>query len=336
MADSKLTALTEISVPALGDLTYAVDVSDTTDDAAGSSRKLTVQRLLGLVKPCQGRLTTETGVPVSTTDRTAQSTIYFTPYQGNALSVYDGTRWVLYLFSEISLALSGLTSGKNYDVFVYDNAGTLTLELSAAWTTDTARADALTTQDGVLVKSGATTRRYLGTIRTTGTTTTEDSIGGSTTNVGGKRFVWNYYNRVPRNLAVIDTTDNWTYATDTIRQARATAGNQVEYVVGDASTLAWAEVKAMVAISSTSTRAGKVGVGVDSTTVFSGLRQGAYMNNGAAWSNYSALAGRYDGYPGLGYHFLAWLEKGSDGTCIFLGDNGADGQQTGMIAQVMG
>ena len=44
-ADSKLTALTELTTPASGDWLYAVDVSDTTDDAAGSSRKVRVDRV---------------------------------------------------------------------------------------------------------------------------------------------------------------------------------------------------------------------------------------------------------------------------------------------------
>lgn len=48
MADAKLPALTELTAPASGDLLYVVDVSDTTDDATGSSRKATVQTLLGV------------------------------------------------------------------------------------------------------------------------------------------------------------------------------------------------------------------------------------------------------------------------------------------------
>jgi hypothetical protein len=138
------------------------------------------------------RLTTESGVPVSTSDRTAQSTIYLTPYVGNQIALYDGAAWQLRSTAEISLALSGLTSGKNYDVFAYYTGSAVALELSAAWTNDTTRADAITTQDGVWCKSGTLTRRLVGTIRTTGTTTTEDSAT--------KRFVWNAYNRVPRTL----------------------------------------------------------------------------------------------------------------------------------------
>lgn len=52
MADAKLSALTALTTPAVGDLLYAVDIDDTTDDAAGSSKKITLETLLGL-KPVQ-------------------------------------------------------------------------------------------------------------------------------------------------------------------------------------------------------------------------------------------------------------------------------------------
>lgn len=44
-ANSKITALTELVSPAPGDWLEIVDVSDTTDDAAGSSRKTRVDRI---------------------------------------------------------------------------------------------------------------------------------------------------------------------------------------------------------------------------------------------------------------------------------------------------
>jgi hypothetical protein len=279
------------------------------------------------------RLTTETGVPVSTTDQTGKSTIYLTPFNGKYIALYDGaSAWAYLSSAEVSLALSGLTDAKNYDVFAYSNAGTLTLELSAAWTNDTTRADALTTQDGVWVKSGATTRRHVGTIRTTSTTTTADSGGGGTTQVGGQRYVWNRDNQVSRGLSVIDTTNSWTYGTDTIRQANGATGNKVEYVTGDAASFVEAFVSVTAGLISSSARGAKVGVGIDSTSAFSGFRSGGYISGGA--TAYSPLHGRYIGYPGLGYHFLSWNEKGADGTSTFLGDNNGDGQQAGLSATI--
>lgn len=158
----------------------------------------------------QGRLTTESSVPISTSDRTLQSTIYFTPYIGNHISIYSGTQWVDFTLSEISLNLSALTSNSNYDVFIFSNSGTLTLELSVAWLDDYTPIDVIALQDGVSVKSSDHTKRWIGTIRTTSTTTTEDSQS--------KRFVWNAQNQVTRTLMKYDVTDNHIYSSGTWRE----------------------------------------------------------------------------------------------------------------------
>lgn len=331
MADSKLTALTEVSVPALDDPTYLVDVSDTTDDAAGSSRKLTLSRLLGLAGNAPGgRLTTESGVGVSTSDRTSQSTLYYTPFATDYVRLYDGTRVREYTFTERSLALSGLTSGKNYDVFLYDNAGTLTLELSAAWTTDTARADTLAWQAGVgYVKSGTATRLWLGTIRTTGTTTTEDS-GAPAAGTTPKRFVWNAYNRVPRTLRALEDATSWTYSTNSWRSANNDATNRVEFVVG----LAGVAVDCLLVTQAYAGTAGPNGgcaVGLDSTSTPASLWTEQYGDS------VQSMAATYRGYPGLGYHYLQWIERSFSGTSVtFYGVNTSSTCQSGLTAVLMG
>jgi hypothetical protein len=195
----------------------------------------------GTVQPSQidHRLTTESGVSVSTSDRTGQSTLYLTPYKGTHVSLYDGSAWQDRTTAEISLALSGLTSGKNYDVFAYYTGSAVALELSAAWASDTARTDALTTQDGVAVKSGALTRRWVGTIRTTGTTTTEDSQA--------KRFVWNAANQASRTLYAYNNTSH-SYGTAAFREWNgATNTHCVEWATGEVGVVAssgWIEFNA--------------------------------------------------------------------------------------------
>lgn len=94
----------------------------------------TVQRLGGFVDPgiCNGRLTLTTAVAVTTSDVTGATTIYFTPYLGARISIYDGTRWKLYALSEVNLAVGTLVNAQGYDVYIYDNSGTLTLEF-AEW-----------------------------------------------------------------------------------------------------------------------------------------------------------------------------------------------------------
>lgn len=174
-----------------------------------------VERLVRGLTP-GGRLTTESGVAVSTSDRTSQSTIYYTPFVHDQIVLWDGTNWRPYTFTETSLVLSGLTSGKPYDVFGYVSSGVLALEL-LVWTDDTTRATGVTLQDGRYCKGGDKTRLLLGTIYTTSTTATEDSEA--------KRYVCNVYNAVPRRiLSAIYATYSHTYTTGTWREWNAGTG----------------------------------------------------------------------------------------------------------------
>ena len=266
---------------------------------------------------CEGRLTLTTATPVTTSDVTGAGTIYFTPYKGDKVSLYDGTQWTMFTFSEISLSLT-LTSGKNYDVFLYNNAGTLTLELSSAWTNDTTRATALVLQNGVYVKSGATTRRYLGTIRASGTNTTEDSAAN--------RFVWNYYNRVLRFLKVVDTTDSWTYTTATWRSANNSTSNRVNVLIGKSEDFVHAHVHTINYNASIPFVAG--GIGIDSTSANSAQVMGGF---------YDATDCDYLGYLADGFHFLQWLEySDATGTTTWYGDAGRSFEQSGLIADLLG
>jgi hypothetical protein len=173
-----------------------------------------------------GRLTVSSGVPVPTTD-ISTSTLYYTPYNGNMISLYDGTSWAAHTFTERTLALGTMVSGKNYDVFIYNNSGTLTLEL-AVWSTDTARLTALALTDGVYLKTGALTRRYLGTFRATSTTTTADSLNN--------RLVWNANNQVERAVKMDTFTyygyTGHTYTTAAWRAWNNDSGLIIGYVVG--------------------------------------------------------------------------------------------------------
>ena|SRR5689334_3249749 len=286
------------------------------------------------------RLTTVTGVPVPTTGALSGSgTLFYTPYLSGNIWYYDGAAWQVETIAEQSASVTGLTAAKIYDVFYLHGTG---IVFSSAWTNDTTRADALGTQDGVTVLSSDHTKLWIGTIRVitiTGTVNVVDYSGGVNTQEGGKRFCWNAFNQVRRPMVVIDTTDSWNYTTNAVREANGASTNLVEYVTGDAGSSLEAIVRGVVYIGSNSARAAKVGVGIDSVSAFSGLVQGGYNTDttgagGSPANLYAPVTGGYSGQPGLGRHQLVWLENGADGTCTFLGDNGGDGQQTGLQATV--
>jgi hypothetical protein len=257
------------------------------------------------------RLTLTSGTPVTTGDVTGATTIYACPYKGNSIALYDGTNWNLRTSAEFSLALGTITAARPYDVFCYDNAGVPTLEFTA-WTNATTRATALTYQDGVLVKTGATTRRYLGTFYTTSTTTTEDSFT--------KRFLWNYYNRIKRSLLKRDATASWTYTTATPRYANNNAANIVDMVIGVSEDSV--SINLDVAFTNSGGNVNiSTGIGFDGISTFVG--QGG---KGATSTAISTVNARFEGYPNIGRHFFSWVESSTAvGTTTWYGTNTSSG-----------
>ena len=77
----------------------------------------------------QGRLTLTSGTPVMTADATAQTSVYYTPYQGNIVPIYDGTNMDSYTFAQLTMTLNttNQTSGNIYDLFVFLNSSVVTI-----------------------------------------------------------------------------------------------------------------------------------------------------------------------------------------------------------------
>jgi len=303
--------------------------------------------------PPDGRLTLTTATPVTTGDVTAATTIYYALYSGDKIPLYDGAAWASTTFTELSLALDSTgahtgyhQSGKNFDLFIYNDAGTLRLASGPAWTNDTTRADAIARKNGrwtnnasiVLrfgsaswntVTAAANLALYVGTFRASADGQTEDSAK--------KRFMWNFYHRARRHTAnATETANSWTYTTATFRQANANTANQFEYVCGVAEDAVEATVQATASNSGASGTTSTVGIGVDSTSANSALATMTYTNNSATQYSSHTMA-HYRGVPGLGYHYLAWLEwSTASGTTTWYGDNNIPSQQqSAIIGMVM-
>lgn len=273
-------------------------------------------------KIVQGRLTLLTGNPIPTGDVTAATTLYFTPFRGNQIDLYTGTTWQRLTFSQVSIAIPASTS-QMYDVWGIISSGSLALEL-LAWTNDTTRATALTTQDGVYVKSGDATRRYLGSFRTTGVSgQSEDSILN--------RLCWNYYNRFQRKVKATDSTTSWTYTTAAWRQANGNTANQVNYVSGVAENINDIKVQAGFSNSSASINA-SVSIGVSSTTVNSADVYG-FTTAGAGGGGLTHANVLHT--PAVGYVSYVWLEQSAaSGTTTWYGTNGVATQLGGLTGMI--
>ena len=128
-----------------------------------------------------GRLTLTSNTPVMTADATAQGTVYYAPYVNARLPIYDGSVWAMKAFAQLSLTLNSTdnVSGSLYDIFAFDNSGTLTLGTGPAWVntatvTMTIASPAVVTWTGHGLSEGApvvfTTSGALPTGITAGTT----------------------------------------------------------------------------------------------------------------------------------------------------------------------
>lgn len=291
--------------------------------------------------PC-GRLTLTTAVPVTTADVTAATTVYYTPYNGNTVPIYNGTAFVDTPFTELSQLTTDATKSPaavgnnlNYDVFVWNDAGTLRATRGPAWSTALARGAGAGTTELQLVNGiytnkvaitngpGAGLGTYVGSIRSNGSAQINDSLL--------LRGVFNAFNRLDRKMVVTEATDSWNYTIQTWRQARATATNQVSAIVGLSEDLVQIHVQCPT-FNAGGAVSIAVGVGVDSTTVNSADLMGSFTGTQS-----SLTSAEYKGYPGIGWHDFPWLEiSAATGTTTWYGDNGVTFWFSGMIGTVKG
>lgn len=249
------------------------------------------------------RLTLTSGTPVTTVDVAAATTIYCTPYKGNRIALYDGSGWNVRSSAEFSLALGTLTSGLPYDVFCYDNAGVPTLEF-LAWTNTTTRATALAYQDGILSKTGALTRRYLGTFYTISTTQTADSK-----TVG--RFLWNYYNRVLRNTQGTFSAD---MSTSSATYVELNTEIQNKFIIGVSEDVVTGFVSGTASNSAAANQYTATAVAFDSTSTAEASFETTFGNSGGT-ANVKmpvSVSGQKIGLA-VGYHYATLLGK-TDGS----------------------
>lgn len=305
-----------------------------------------------------GRLTLTTGVPVLVSDVASATTIYYALYAGNLCPIYSGSAFVSTVFTELSLALdsdSGHTgyhqSGKNFDLFVYSDGGTVRLGSGPAWTSDTGRGTGAGTTElarinGVLVNAVAITLRfgsasgnttsvsvsqatYVGSFRASANGTTTWEIGGAAVN-GDPAFLylWNMYHRRLVTLSVRDTADEWAYTTATFRSKNNSTSNRVTVLRGlneDGVLL----LNSAIAYNATPVNA-YFGIALDATNAADDIKGVIPMTvtNTPAAGTLCA----WNGYPGLGLHFLQATEySDAVGTTNWQGDaGGATPRQTGM------
>jgi hypothetical protein len=121
-------------------------------------------------------------------------------------------------------------------------------------------------------------------------------------------------------MGVFEATNSWNYTTATLRQANGNTANQLDFVRGRDEDSA----EASIAASFSSTAPNVIvsgGIGLDAPNALAADSDAAYQAV-AALGTVQQMRASYRGNPGIGRHFLAWLEYATaSGTTTWYGDN---------------
>lgn len=281
-----------------------------------------------------GRLTPTTAVPVPSAAVATAASVFYTPYVSNYIPIWNGTIWVPTTFTELTNTLANSSVGnagpaagaasKNYDLFVWNQSGTLYLTRGGAWNSDTVRSAAtendLQRIQGFLCNLNAITNGpgvgaglYVGTIRTdAGGATVSWSVGAAGSNGTPATInLWNMYNRIFTECVVRDTTASWNYTSATAQSANNSNGNRVSFVRGLDEEGVESSYSCFITTAAVIGAYGSVGICLDVTNAYTGPTIRTTTQIAGAVSNVATAF--YKGLPGLGFHFLQAANAG-DGT----------------------
>lgn len=283
----------------------------------------------------QGRLTLATGTPVMSSTLTAATSVIYTPYLGNQLPLWNGSSFSSVIFSETSQLLSDATlspapavAASVYDEFAWASSGSVVVTRGPAWTNATTRGYSLSRVNGVLVNASAIANgpaagfgTYLGTIATdAGAATVTWGIGGSASGgTAGQLNVWNMYNRVIASANSADTGTSYNYGTATIREARASTGNQINFVLGQTDDAVTGCYSALNISNAASTGQNSFGLGFDTITSYTtGYVTGRGVTGEQLWTSGSPC-GVFA--PAVGKHYISAVENADAGVTATFDSN---------------
>jgi len=290
--------------------------------------------------PAQGRLTLANLTPVQVTSVAGATVIYWTPYVGDRIQIRRGLNYSEKAFSQLSNITSNSATGKagpaavaansNYDLFVWDDAGTLRLTRGGAWNTATVRS--ATTENDLVLSEGiwlnlnnitngpnAGYGTYVGTMCSNAASTIDYIFGANAAGGTAGRFcVWNMYNRRDLNSLVRDTTATWNPLTANYEALNASNTNRHTFIRG----LNEDGVSAIlnVSIQNAGGVTGLSAIGLNVTNAPAAESAQGYVAVGGLGGAVPSTA-HYSGTPGLGLNFLQALQQASAITTLFIGSN---------------
>jgi hypothetical protein len=294
----------------------------------------------------QGRLTLQSLIPVMTTTQAAKTTIYYTPYVGDRIPIYDGTSMVMAGFTELSVATTDTTKSpaaigvsKVNDWFVWLDGATVRLGHGPDWTSDILRSagTALVKVNGIWLNNASITNgpaaqrgTFVGTTCSNASSQLDWIYGAIALNgTAGFFGVWNAYNRIEVASVTGDSTGSWSYALTTIRAANASATMRCSFVCGLDENPVTARYQG--SYTNSASAIGVIGVGFDSTTALSQVPSGFVPPVAQNWTG----QGFYGGNSGIGFHFISANEKCNTANSItFYGQSLTVPAQNGLFVEL--
>lgn len=213
----------------------------------------------GYLTPCQ----ITSGSPVAgctagqllpTGDVIAATALYYEPAFGNGVPIYNGSTFVNFSFSELTLTIpSSRLASTIYDVLIFSNAGVATPCFSVAWTTSTpgsgtrgsgAGTAQISQINGIWTNAvsascvnGASTFTVPANQGTYVATCLIDGTNGQVTfhrtyGQNRKWACWNAYNSQSVTLQAGDGTTSWAYISATIRPSNNASANALTVITG--------------------------------------------------------------------------------------------------------
>lgn len=298
-------------------------------DASGNVTLVPKADLISGVATPQGRLTLTSGVAVTTTDVVGATSIhYVSGVTGLCVPIFDGSKMAVFqLPAGLSVPLDSNAAhagyhrgGGQFDLFIFNDAGTLRLGTGPEWLSDTARGTGpgsteIKITEGVWTNANSIALRFgsasgdiatipagsatcVGSFRATSNGLAEDSVL--------RRLLSNIYNQVERPMRLSGNGAGHNYSLPAWRQFGADITQQLAFLNSVPGGLA--EARSLEGASSDQVAAQSFisGVGLDQT----GNVDYAQAALGFASTTMSVPSHSiYQGYPGVGRHYFARLQR---------------------------
>lgn len=270
------------------------------------------------------------------------ATLYYLPYESNLIPLYDGTNWNVHdIESGLTMALSDSTkspaaasTSSVYDLFVWNDSGTLRMGRGPVWTNDTTRSagTAIELFQGRYVNQSAITngpaaRRglYVGSVRTLGTVIAghKTSATGTSGNQTAYNSIFNQHNKEKWTFVSNPTNSSYTYGSATVRSMAGDSAMYSFFMAGLYESQIDFSMDSTLVVNGGGCRP-YWGIGLNTTTAFTyGSFQASYgegYNGTGADFMYPRFVGSI--FASNGLHILNYVEQ----------NNGATSNYTNYIA----